>query len=305
LKNGTADFDDLWNMGITLNHMQNYSGALPLYLSALKIGDENPDSDDITMAKLHSCIGSCLEKMADTLPRGSNVIEKGGEWWNIVQQAESSFREAMKRYERSIGNKSALFGIPCYGLAKNLIAQGRVKEGEVWLYETLWIESMKDGVHPTPLHDMIMRLHDLYDKELLPRDGLRKYHDLLRSMLMHLHCRGFMRDGNGGIIMQAVAKVLLLSGKELARPALALLRRGLKLVENHVEDVEDTSWTQLLIKFDIQNANVKLGLPDPSGSSPKVQSETWLLEGPWGIPDGSDVALGICLTDCSSSKPPY
>merc|ERR1711879_419641 len=102
--------------------------------------------------------------------------------------------------------------------------------------------------------------------------------------------------------MQAIAKILLLSGQQLARPALALLRQGLKLVENHKEDVEDTSWIQLMIHMDIKKAQTTLALPPAAGNSPAVQSEGWLLEGPWGVPDGSDIALGVYLPSASSTE---
>merc|ERR1712113_668759 len=129
---------------------------------------------------------------------------------------------------------------------------------------------------------------------LLPGEELEKYHDLLRVMLMHLHCRGFTADGNGGLVMQAVAKILLLSGQELVHPALALLRKGLKLIENHSSDDVDTSWIQLTMHLDIRKAEATLALPESSGHSPR-QSEMWLLEGPWGVPEGSDIALGVYL----------
>merc|ERR1712227_265542 len=136
----------------------------------------------------------------------------------------------------------------------------------------MWIEALKNGIHPTPCHGMLTELLDLHERGALPPDQLEKYHDLLRVMLMHLHCRGFTADGNGGVVMQAIAKLLLLSGKELARPALALLRQGLKLVEGHKEDVEDTSWIKLTMHMDIKKAETSLALPPGSEDSPRLQS---------------------------------
>ncbi|CAK0818006.1 unnamed protein product [Prorocentrum cordatum] len=161
----------------------------------------------------------------------------------------------------------------------------------------MWIEALKNGVHPTPCHQMLTELLGIHEQGALKDEDLAKYHDLLRVMLMHLHCRGFLEDGNGGVVMQAVAKVLLLSGQQLARPALALLRRGIKLVECHTEDVEDTSWIQLMMQLDIlSRAETTLALPPPEGHSAGPRSERWLLEGPWGVPEGSDASLGVRLT---------
>merc|ERR1711988_1735671 len=141
------------------------------------------------------------------------------------------------------------------------MSQGRVAEAEPLLHEAMWIEVLKNGIHPTPCHEMLMELLDIHKKGALPQERLEKYHDLLRVMIMHLHCRGFTRDGNGGVVMQAVAQVLLLSGQVLARPALVLLQKGLHLIQSHNEEPVDTSWMQLTIQLEIQKAKQSLASP--------------------------------------------
>jgi len=291
LKNGEWAYDDYWNIGITHKHMEKYRDAFPLLIKALELAPLDAQVDDVTLAKLNDTIGSCLQKASDFVGVDKAEIKQG-----LAEEAEPYFREAVRLYDGVIGNKHHLYGGACHLLARNLIAQGRRIEAEPILYEALWIEVLKDGIHPTPCHGMLMEVLDLYEKGALAQDDLGKYHDLLRVMLMHLHCRGFAADGNGGVVMQAVAKFLLLSGHELARPALALLRKGLQLVENHVEDVEDTTFIQMMIQLDMKQAQANLALPPPSGVVSSVKSEKWLLEGPWGVPEGSDSALGVYLT---------
>lgn len=290
LKNGQMNYDDYWNIGITLKHMKQYKDSFRVLIKALEFAPGEPNVDDVTLAKLHDTIGSCLQNAAADVSedRAQTRLE-------LAREAEPYFQEAVKLYKGVIGGKHHLYGGACHLLSKNLVFQGRVAEAEPLLHEAMWIEVLKNGIHPTPCHGMLTELLDIHEKGGLPEDELGKYHDLLRVMLMHLHCRGFMTDGNGGVVMQAIAKVLMLSGQELARPALALLRKGVQLVEAHVEDVDDTSWIQLMMHIDIKKTEATLALPPGTEGSSRLESEMWLLQGPWGGPAGSDVALGVYL----------
>jgi len=291
LKNGEMAYDDYWNMGITLNHTKRHKDAFMQLIRALELAPSDPAVDDVTLAKLNNTIGSCLQDASEGLPKEQAATKLG-----LSQEAEPYFRESAQLYAGVIGKKHHLYGSAVHALSRNLVAQGRHQEAEPFLHEALWIEALKNGIHPTPCHAMLAELLDMHAAGALPQEALAKYHDLLRVMLMHLHCRGFTADGNGGVVMQAIAKVLLLSGQELARPALALLRKGLQLVEGHIEDVEDTSWIQLMIRLDIKKAEATLELPDnTAGHVALTQTEGWLLEGPWGMPEGSGAALGLCL----------
>lgn len=295
LNRGVKAYDDYWNIGITLKHMKNYKDAFLELIKALELAPGHPSVDDVTLAKLHDTLGSCLQKAAEGVPEEDTDTRMG-----LAKKAEPYFREAVELYRGVIGSKHHLYGGACHLLAKNLTFQGRTVEAEPILFEAMSIESLKDGLHPTPCHEMLTELLDLHERGAVTQDGLKKYHDVLRVMIMHLHTRGFLVDGNGGVVMQAVAKILLLSGQELARPALALLRKGVKLVENHVDDVTDTTFIQLMMRIDIKKAENCLALPPPSGNSPALQSEMWLLEGPWGATAGSEATLGLCLPSGSS-----
>lgn len=291
LKNGELAYDDYWNIGITLNHTKRHRDAFLQLIRALELAPSDPKVDDVTLAKLNNTLGSCLQGASEEVPTEHAATKLG-----LSQEAEPYFRESARLYAGVIGKKHHLYGSAVHALSRNLVAQGRHQEAEPFLHEALWIEALKNGIHPTPCHAMLTELLDLHAAAALPREAFAKYHDLMRVMLMHLHCRGFAADGNGGIVMQAIAKILLLSGQELARPALALLRKGLQLVEGHREDVEDTSWIQLMIRMDIKKTEANLELPDNSAEHAALaRPESWLLEGPWGVPQGSGAALGLCL----------
>mmetsp|Transcript_78406 Transcript_78406/g.129937 ORF Transcript_78406/g.129937 Transcript_78406/m.129937 type:complete len:139 (+) Transcript_78406:3-419(+) len=134
---------------------------------------------------------------------------------------------------------------------------------------------------------------EVYNGGGVPEDRLPKYHDLLRTMLMNLHMRGFLKDGNGGVVMHKIAEFLMLSGAELSRPVLALLRQALTLVENHKDDVQDTKVMQMVMKMEMEQMKA-LAMPSGSANSRAPKSESWLLEGPLGAPDeGSIPALGV------------
>jgi len=288
LKDGNMEFDDYWNIGITLKHMRKHKDAFRQLIKALELAPGSPNVDDVTLAKLNDSIGTCLQNASEDVSEKDVELRLG-----LAQEAEPYFRKAIELYRGVIGGKHHLYGGACHLLAKNLVSQGRSVDAEPLLYEAMWIEVLKDGIHPTPCHNMLTELLHLHKTGALVQDDLVKYHDLLRVMLMHLHCRGFLADGSGGVVMHAVAEILLLSGQELARPALALLRKGIKLVEDHDEDVVDTTWIQFAIRCEISKAQTCLALPSPSSSPSKIQSELWLLEGPWGAPRGSESAIGI------------
>lgn len=288
-ENGDMTYDNYWMMGITLKRKEDYEGAFPLLIKALELYSEDPNADNITLAKINGDVGSCLQSASD------NMEEGAAEKLTLASEAEVFLRDAVELYRVSVGIKHHLYGGASYPLAKNLISQGRVVEAEPVLHEAMWIEVLKNSIHPTPCFNLIMDLLDLHEKGGLPKLSISKYHDLLRVMLMHLYSRGFVADGNGGVIMQVVAKFLLLSEQELVRPALALLRRSLVLVNNETGDFPGNALAHIRMKVnaDILKAESILGLPSASGV--RQQPERWLFEGSWGMPAGADVAFGVEL----------
>merc|ERR1719191_2053371 len=97
------------------------------------------------MAKLHDSIGGCYDEMGQ----------------DAVCQAELHFRDAAELYGKSVGEEHPLYGSATHLLAKNLQKQGRGAESEPWLRASLLVESTKDGMHPTPIHEMLEELLDL------------------------------------------------------------------------------------------------------------------------------------------------
>mmetsp|Transcript_97259 Transcript_97259/g.169803 ORF Transcript_97259/g.169803 Transcript_97259/m.169803 type:complete len:119 (+) Transcript_97259:549-905(+) len=117
-------------------------------------------------------------------------------------------------------------------------------------------------------------------------------------MLMNLHIRGYTKDGNGGVVMKEIAEFLMLSGAELALPAKALLKQALELVENHTDDVDDTSVIEWMIRMELQKAStMALEMPSKRDTAgiPQIKKESWLLEGPWGVPEGAEKLLALEL----------
>lgn len=116
----------------------------------------------------------------------------------------------------------------------------------------MMLEAFKDGVHPTPLHEMLMELIDLKERKHVDEKCLIEYHDSLYKMVGHLEDKGLASDGNGGVVMHKIAKIIAISGREYAQPALELLRRGFELVKGHVGDGESTEWIQMIIGQEIK-----------------------------------------------------
>lgn len=291
LKGEKMGYGDYWNIGITHMHKKEWESSFAMQSKALEMAVVDPDVDEVTLGKLYSSIGKCVQRASDSIiPESAEKLE---EKLRLLEEAESYIKESVVLYNASVGATN-LYGGAVHSLSKNLFAQKRYTEAESYLHEAMYIEAHKDGIHPTVCHYMIALLLELYHKGALPQDQLSKYHDLLRDMLMNLHIRGFAKDGNGGIVMHGIAEVFMLSGAELALPARALLQQGLKLVQQPTQDVQDTSLHQWMLRTALERAESLYALPSGEDrDSRQIQSEQWLLQGPWGVPEGFSNALGL------------
>lgn len=84
------DFDECWNIGITYTHMKNFTAAYPLLIKALELSTDDPrNSDDITLAKIHDSLGSCLQHSAEEGKYfdDKKVDERAAEILKLKQQA--------------------------------------------------------------------------------------------------------------------------------------------------------------------------------------------------------------------------
>jgi len=287
LRDGKMDFDDYWQIGITHMHKGEYNVALGNLSKALALAEIDPLQDFVTLGKLNCNVASCLASALYDLP-----ADQKDKKLELAQKAEPFIRSALELYNTSTG-RSSLYGMAAHDMGKNLRDQGRFLEAEPFFYDAIDIEANRDAVHPTLCWHMVSELMEVYNGGGVPEDRLPKYHDLLRTMLMNLHMRGFLKDGNGGVVMHKIAEFLMLSGAELSRPVLALLRQALTLVENHKDDVQDTKVMQMVMKMEMEQMKA-LAMPSGSANSRAPKSESWLLEGPLGAPDeGSIPALGV------------
>lgn len=293
INKGKMAFDDHWNIGITLMHEKHFDQAFPELKQALDMALPDPKVDEITLAKIYSTCCNCLMKEYESIPK-DEVMRR----MTKAEQAEPYIRQAVTLYNQSVGVTN-LYGGATYDLAKNLAAQSRHDEAEPRLHEAMLVEAHKDGIHPTMCHYMLETLMDLHNNGALTKETYSKYHDLLRVMLMNLHIRGFTKDGNGGVVMKEIAEFFMLSGSELVLPAQALLTKALHLVENHADDEADTSVIEWMIKMDLDKTKalrVSNGKEDAAAPAVAMKDESWLLEGPWGVPEGADKLLAIAET---------
>jgi len=292
INKGKMAFDDHWNIGITLMHEKHFDQAFPELKQALDMALPDPKVDEITLAKIYSTCCNCLMNEYNSIPQHEAERRMAK-----AKQAEPYIRQACTLYNMSVGVTN-LYGGATYDLAKNLAAQNRLDEAEPRLHEALLVEAHKDGIHPTMCHYMLESLMDLHKRGALSKEKYSKYHDLLRVMLMNLHIRGYTKDGNGGVVMKEIAEFLMLSGAELALPAKALLKQALELVENHTDDVDDTSVIEWMIRMELQKAStMALEMPSKRDTAgiPQIKKESWLLEGPWGVPEGAEKLLALEL----------
>lgn len=240
--------DDLWNMGIAKKHMGQYDEALPMLLKALEDWKRDEPKDDVTIAKLHDTVGSCYDLMGRP------------------DEAADQFRSARMLFGRSIGSESPLYGSACEGLTKALIHGKRIPEAFEVLLETFANHAAKDAIHPTPIFELLgYALEDCVGSGGLDALELGRLEEHIEIAVKNMIHRGLDRDGNGGVVFERMAQVLIRCGmaqgddkqqivaarrRELAR---YLLGRAKPLIDATTESGEaDLSHISQLITLEFQ-----------------------------------------------------
>uniref|UniRef100_A0A7S0FFR9 Uncharacterized protein n=1 Tax=Pyrodinium bahamense TaxID=73915 RepID=A0A7S0FFR9_9DINO len=238
LQNGVMNPSDHWDIGIAHKHMRNFDEALPSLLNALE-GFELENADAVTMAKIHDNVGSCYLEMGKAFKR----VAQYAEW------AEPYIRKALSLYDTAIGTDSPLYGGTVRLLAKAMRLQGRHEEAEPWMKEALRIETDKDAIHPTPIHEVLEDLLEMAAANHISNPVA--YHDILYRAVHNLERRGHCTDGNGGMVMQKVARFLALSGGNYRPAALQYFKHALELIRGHQEPQIDTSMHCMILEMEI------------------------------------------------------
>lgn len=240
--------DDLWNMGIAKKHMGQYEEALPMLLKALEEWKRDEPEDDVTIAKLHDTVGSCFDLMGR------------------FDEAADQFRSARMLFGRSIGSESPLYGSACEGLTKALIHGRKFPEAFDMLLETFANNAAKDAIHPTPIFELLgYALEDCVTDGGMDPMELGRLEEHIEIAVKNMLHRGLDRDGNGGVVFERMAQVLIRCGmaqgddsqqivaarrRELAR---YLLGRARPLIDATTESGEaDLSHISQLITLEFQ-----------------------------------------------------
>lgn len=238
LKEGWMDPSDRWDIGLAKKNLKEFDEGIALLQAALE-GFRAEGVDPVTLAKLHDSIGGCYMEMGEHLRKDAQY----------AQWAEPHFREAEGLFKQSVGTTSPLYQSAVRCISRSLFTQRRLHEAEPWLREALRVESIKNGVHPTPLHEMTEELLSLAAAGGIP--DFSAYHTLLQAALDNLSKHGLANDGNGGMVMHKTGRFFMASGSRYRPAALHHLLKALELISAHEEPEVDTSWTCAIIELEI------------------------------------------------------
>lgn len=246
LQDGWMESSDRWDIGLAKKNLKQFDEAIKLLIDALE-GFSADKSDRVTLAKLHDSIGGCY-------------LEMGAEYGKDAQYAgwaEPHFRKAEELFRESVGISSPLYQSAARCISQSLLRQGQREQAEPWLREALRIESIKDGVHPTPLHDMVEELLNLGAQKCL--GDFASYHQLLEDAILNMTKHKVPEDGNVGMVLHKVARFFVASGKEYRPAAMGYFRRALELIGSHVDEEVDTTFHCSLLELEIQCCEALLG----------------------------------------------
>lgn len=217
LKGGIPGREDYWNLGIAKKNQGKYNEALPMLERALAEFQEHEPDHPVTIAKLHSSVGGCLQDMGR------------------YHEAEEQYRRAHELYVATVGTRSPLFCSAAEGLSKALKAQRKHREAFDALLESFEVHATCDAVHPTPLFEHLQTALDLHNE--VPDINLARLAPLIDAAVDNLDSRGMAEDGNAGLVMSRAAKVLDRIGRPEHRSrAIGLLERGKVLIQGAHDD---------------------------------------------------------------------
>lgn len=249
LKGGTPDRDDVWNLGICKKNMGKYDEALPMLEQALAEFQEHEPHHPVTIAKLHSSVGSCLHDM--------------GRFGDAADQ----YQQAHELYTKTVGSRSPLFCGAAEGLAKALQKEKRFQESFEALLEAFEVHAKGDAVHPTPLFECLEMALAIHEQD--PQVSLLRFEPLIEAGIANLESRGQAEDGNAGLVMIRGGKVLSSSrDPSLDEKAIALIERGKGLVQRSNDQGEaDLSYELLQADILLQTLRNNTTRSSPLGSS--------------------------------------
>jgi len=233
MKGGRPEKEDLWNLALARKNLGEHAAAIETLESALPLFLKESADKPVTIAKVHDSLAECF------LAAGQ------------AADASGHFRRAAELHAAHVGERSPLYGGAVDGLSRALQAEGRPIDAFDALARAFEVLASGDGIHPTPIYDLLVRAEALVaaaaGKPGASRVDLRRLAPFIADARANLARRRLDADGNGGVLLHKMGQVLLTcanleedAGQEAAAwdlrtRALDLLRRSLELMEAATE----------------------------------------------------------------------
>jgi len=217
LKGGVPEKEDFWNLGLVHNNLGDKGQAVDMLQKALDLYAKEEECP-VTVAKVHDSLADCHLGFGD------------------ADAAVANYSSAVELYRTHVGTNSPLYGASVDGLSRSLESSGRRGDAFDALVSALAVQSVVDGIHPTPLFELLdraVRLHRGRDEDSIGEDPQKRFLEVHRNdeqdqrvelerLVVHIEAalanlkqRGLDNDGNAGVVLQKAGEIFLLTVDDL------------------------------------------------------------------------------------------
>eukprot|EP01065_Artemidia_motanka_P027576 TRINITY_DN32768_c0_g1_i1.p1 TRINITY_DN32768_c0_g1~~TRINITY_DN32768_c0_g1_i1.p1 ORF type:complete len:558 (+),score=223.52 TRINITY_DN32768_c0_g1_i1:59-1675(+) len=239
LKGSSSDKDDQWTLGVIRRGQGNLPDSAGLLERSLREHRDDCPDDPVIVARVQMAL-------AETLMQAEQYA-----------LAEPELRQAHSSLCVALGSESIPAAEAARLLATALIRDGKAARHEILplLQSALRVECSSEGIHPTPLYDIleeVLSFHTQADADEGPR--LAWTHPHCRAAVENMDRRGLATDGHGGAVLHKIAEMYLLADTKYAADALPLLRRADSLISAEQQAGEDLGELLEVIRMETEVA---------------------------------------------------
>eukprot|EP01064_Diplonema_japonicum_P008744 TRINITY_DN16144_c0_g1_i1.p1 TRINITY_DN16144_c0_g1~~TRINITY_DN16144_c0_g1_i1.p1 ORF type:complete len:515 (+),score=152.42 TRINITY_DN16144_c0_g1_i1:53-1546(+) len=207
---GETDKDDKWALGLVKKNLGDTQAGIQYLKEALEGHYNEAPDDKVMIAKLHDSLADAYLKNED------------------LEQAERHYQTAYEYFKATVGDSSPLTGSAAGLVGKVQMLQGKKIESLKYLTAALKVEANKDGIHCTPLYELVSSILSIYVEESVPAESgaLSNIHPFLEQAIVNLDSRNELTDGNGGVLLHKIGEAYLLSQPSEHHKAYSTLKRA-------------------------------------------------------------------------------
>eukprot|EP00397_Hematodinium_sp_SG-2012_P044265 GEMP01049401.1.p1 GENE.GEMP01049401.1~~GEMP01049401.1.p1 ORF type:complete len:419 (+),score=101.97 GEMP01049401.1:69-1325(+) len=235
----SLDYSDYWDLGLVYKNLGRLDEALE-YMEKALAGCSQDDS--VMLAKVHDSLGSVFFARKN------------------YECAQQHYSRGLDLFRGALGDLSPLTGIAAEMLGKaymqDVSDKAQLEQAKAPLKLALEVQSIKDAIHPTPLHEIMENILEVH-LQTKSSSELFRYHPTLQAAWQQLISK-HPKDANAGVVRHKMGLIFMLSGSEHAGAALSMLHEARSLIGT----AEDVCVEQLLAIIDAQIGSLVRSMKD-------------------------------------------